>query len=469
MGKDDFYDIAYSEPPEGFRTPQFIGLARVIFIFIFPFLVLTYGHVLVEAKLEKIRIDTTAKRYEEVATRARADEAQIHLRDKQEFIYYLSHEMRNALNVIVANIDYYLAEDVTKNNKLESGKKQDEAKEVVIPREVIEDISFAAKIASRVVGDVLTLETMGKSLSLDISPFSVEDTVRKSLRSFEKKSLEKKIKLTVTQEGAAIPSLMGDSERLGQVLANFVSNALKFTSEEGEIDVKFGMRNDELYIAVTDNGIGISKAEQLTLFQAFRQLRPGQLNGEGTGLGLAICKKIVNLHGGDVGVDSEEGKGSTFWLTIKAVKGEYSEVAQIAAADNDLSVEQSYSAKSVLVVEDSLVLARVLVRMITKLGVKNVKHVGDGIEAVAAITRGDPYDLILMDHEMPILNGSDATREIRSLGFRGKIIGLTGNASEEQQNAFLEAGLDGVVSKPVSSNMLGSVLRKNLCKEEGIG
>ena len=460
MGEEVFYEL-YPHSLDDLLTDQFVSVGRLFFIFIGPLLSLTYGYVLVGAQLEKVRRDTAS----EVATRAKADDAQIHLREKEEFIHYLSHEIRNSLNVIAANIDYYLADDDAKHVGLENGQQTGENQRLVerlveVPRDVMEDMAFSSTIASRVVGDVLTLETMKKrNIFLEMAPFRVEETVKKSLRFFKNKSLEKNIELKVTHEGGVIPNLMGDSERLGQVLTNFVSNAIKFTSE-GEIHMKYGIRDDDyLFISVTDTGIGISESDARTLFRPFRQLRAGEANPEGSGLGLAICKKIVNLHGGDVGVVSEEGKGSTFWLRIKAVKvlcGVEKELTDSIVSGS--SCEKSHCTNSVLVVEDSHVLAKVLIRMVGKLGVRDIKHAKDGKEAADIFERGETFDLVFMDHEMPRLSGSDATRVIRRSGFTGKIIGVTGNASEEQQKAFLGAGLDEIIVKPICIKVLRNCL-----------
>ena len=410
------------------------------------------------------------------------------------------------MNVIGPNIEYYLELDDVKNDYNDPAwKTAAHAQQwpmsmpmpmVEVPRDVMEDVFCASKVASRVVGDALSLETMKKqgNLSLRVSPFTAEDIVGKCARLFGTKARDKGIRLTVAHEREALASsagghggeekppltLLGDSERIGQVLNNFVSNSLKFTNAGGEINVRYGVKRGHLHFAVEDSGIGISKHDQHTLFRPFHQLRAGQLQADGSGLGLAICKKILLSHGGELGVTSEEGKGSTFWFNIKAVElevqkggsgallkplrvvGEGRKREKEKKSLAPLKNNEVSGVDAVLVVEDSLVVAKILVRMALNLGVNRVEHAFNGIEALArfrnnASSGNKGYDFILMDHEMPDMNGSDATRELRKLGFEGKIVGITGNAGKQQKLDFLSTGLDAIMMKPINRNALKEV------------
>jgi CheY-like chemotaxis protein/anti-sigma regulatory factor (Ser/Thr protein kinase) len=265
-------------------------------------------------------------------------------------------------------------------------------------------------------------------------------------------------------EGHIPETMAGDASRIRQVLVNLLSNAVKFT-ERGEIEVKAlvsELQNDgyEIHFSVRDTGIGISREASRKLFLPFSQADASTSRKYGgTGLGLAISKKLVELMGGRIWFESEEGKGSTFHFTVRA--NAFAGLFERALPASTLQ-DKPKAAKDlrILLAEDNPVNQRMTVLMLKKLGYK-ADSVANGREVLQALER-QTYDLILMDVQMPEMDGLMATKEIRRLWPSGgpRILALTAHAIAGDREKCLEVGMDGYLCKPINLEDLQAALNR---------
>jgi two-component system, sensor histidine kinase len=273
-----------------------------------------------------------------------------------------------------------------------------------------------------------------------------------------------------------VPTVVrGDPVRLRQILMNLIGNAVKFT-RHGEINIGVALLSHEndtytVQFSITDTGIGLSEVARKRLFQPFTQA-DGSTTRQygGTGLGLVISKRLAELMGGEIGVESQEGVGSTFWFTAQ-----FEESEQTILKDNGTppSEEDKFPGRItdflILVAEDNLTNQSVALKQLRSLGYR-ARLVSNGIEAVDEIvTYPGQYDLVLMDCQMPVMDGYEATRLIRAeevlSGRHIPIIALTANAMQGTREKCLAAGMDDYLSKPVSIDSLQSTLEHWLVGE----
>ena len=284
---------------------------------------------------------------------------------------------------------------------------------------------------------------------MPFSPHTLVDNVASMLATLAE---HKGIALERSIDPALPQVLIGDEVRLKQVVLNLVNNAIKFT-ERGA--VRLALKIDRvsygavgLRVSVSDDGIGISEEQQKALFRRFSQV-DGSITRRfgGTGLGLAICKQLIELMGGEIGVESREGAGATFWFTVSlAMAAPDSLVPAIAATIASLRTTPGYS---ILLVEDVEVNQDLAKAVLQRMG-HRVDIASDGEEAVEKVRDGD-YDLVLMDVQMPVMDGVTATKAIRASGHRNAtipIVAMTANVMPQQISALREAGMDDHVGKP---------------------
>jgi PAS domain S-box-containing protein len=371
-------------------------------------------------------------------------------RAKSTFLANMSHELRTPMTAIMGMTDLALRQTVDPKLLDKLGK-----------------VSRASKHLLHVINDILDISKIeADRLTLEKVPFKFGEVMENLVSLIGHKIRDKQLQLRVelAPEVARL-ALVGDPMRLGQILLNLTSNALKFT-EHGSIVVRARViehnpTNILLRCEVEDSGIGIAPADQNRLFSAFEQA-DGSMTRKygGTGLGLAISKRLAELMGGEIGVTSQPGSGSTFWFTV--CLGETSETVPSAPTFPQSSAEALLTAKfsgtRILLAEDEPINQEVSRGLLEDVGLK-VDCAEDGAIAVD-MAKQNRYALILMDMQMPNLNGIDATKAIRMLPGYAEIpiFAMTANAFNEDRLACLDAGMNEHITKPINTEKLYETL-----------
>jgi signal transduction histidine kinase/CheY-like chemotaxis protein len=400
--------------------------------------------------------DVTEQQYVEHELARAKLAAEAASRAKSQFLANMSHEIRTPMNGIFGALQLLARTELTADQRKLSRIAHGSAEALL---QIIDDILDFSKIEA------------GK-LAIELAPFDLAACVRDAVELLRPRAADKGLAMECLLAEDLPKTVVGDAGRLRQVLLNLLGNAVKFTSS-GRIAVQVDVqripgREPMLCFAVEDSGIGIDAAVQERLFQPFNQGDNSMHRRYGgTGLGLAISKYLAEAMGGEIGVESAPGRGTTFrfWVPLRNVADEV-EVAAVTTATLPRMAELS-----VLIVEDNTVNQEVARTMLRHLGAVN-DVASDGAKAVSRIENGQRYDLILMDCQMPGMDGFEATRRIRQFEAqfdkpRSVIIALTANAMQGDRERCLAAGMDDYLAKPYSITALSATIARWTQTSEG--
>ena len=436
--------------------------------------------------------DVTDVTYQIHQYRSLRDAALEAVRIKSQFLANMSHEIRTPMNGVLG-----MAELILKTNL---APQQHEFARIIYN---------SANHLLTIINDILDFSKLeAGEMHLQSQDFALNDCLQTVIDVLSSQAEIKGVKLTAAIDSQVPKQLQGDPVRLRQVLLNLLGNAIKFT-DAGEVVVQINSLSQErvgvegkgnnldfqflvrLLFSVRDTGIGISLEGQKKLFQSFTQVDASTTREYGgTGLGLAICKQLVEMMGGEIGVESEPGKGSTFWFTAEFIQP----VALVGEAEGAQEAGKKFQSKiqnhatsstwgdpservatkskieslvatdkklKILVAEDNLVNQQVIFNQLQILG-HQTDCAANGAQALEMLSKY-PYDLVLMDCQMPVIDGYSATQELRrSEGSEHHtvVIALTANAMPADREQCLSAGMDDYISKPVSLDALQAVLQR---------
>ncbi len=361
-------------------------------------------------------------------------------RAKSEFLANVSHELRTPLTGVIGITDLMMQDELASAQREHLGVLRQSASGLL---GILNDILDLSKVE------------IGR-MELKLEAFELRECVEESVRTLAATAQGKGIRLSMDWEGEVPSRVVGDPLRLRQILLNLLGNAVKFT-DDGAVTLRASCRRldppgeggaIELLVSVSDTGLGIPASQQAQIFEAFRQVDNSLTRRYGgTGLGLAICKRLADLMGGRLWVESDLGKGSVFHVTLKMREAS----GALAKLPERERAKVETSPRRILLVEDNSINRKVILGLLQKHG-HSIEWAADGREALEAVAKSE-YDLVLMDVQMPVMDGLEATRRIRAMERGGTrhlpVVGLTALAMKGDREICLGAGMDECIHKPI--------------------
>jgi signal transduction histidine kinase len=393
---------------------------------------------------------TEAKVLEQLLYAAR-ETAEQEMKAKSDFLSVITHEIRTPLNSISGFTYLLLQEDVNREEQ----------------KEYLRSIQFSTQNLLSLINETLDYSKIeaGK-LEFEHIPFQFHELLEDIHRSFYLRAAEKKVNLYLDISPATPDVAVGDPAKLCQILNNLISNAIKFTHEghiKVSVEVVYESETDwVLEVAVSDTGVGIAEDKQPLIFESFTQAN-ASTNRQfgGTGLGLAITKKLIELQHGSIKLHSTPGEGSEFIVRLKLAKPEANHIGMPRPEVNlNLNQYAGLQGAKILVVDDNALNRNVASKLLTNWQVK-VDTAENGLEALKKV-KTSPYDIILMDLFMPVMDGFQAITQIKGYGIKTPIIALTGSALTEEENKMMDLGVHDYVTKPFNPQELYKTILEHL-------
>ncbi len=362
---------------------------------------------------------------------------------KSEFLANMSHEIRTPLNAILGMAELLEADPQSPN-----------------AAEYLQTIRHSGDVLLRIISDILDFSKIeAGQFDLDIRPIRLRECLASSVNMVSSQAHAKGLDLRSEVEESVPDAMLGDSLRLGQILANLLTNAVKFT-DQGSVTLSAKVINDQLCIAVRDTGIGISEKGREKLFRSFSQLDSHNARRYGgSGLGLAISQRLAGMMGGRIEISSEPGVGSTFYMTLPLTRAR---LENGESGEKKLVQDKGFSRHcplKILVAEDNAVNLRLLTLMLERLGY-SCSTATNGREVLEAVAR-ESFDLVLMDIQMPEMDGIEAAQRLRAEvppETRPQLIALTASALDSDREACRKAGMEDYLTKPIRSELLAQAL-----------
>ena len=395
-------------------------------------------------------------REQQMLLRKSAAAAEAANKAKSAFLFNMSHDIRTPMNAIIGYAE------LSRNHLHEPDKLS----------EYLSNIRTCGQKMLSIIDNILEIARIeNNQIVLEESICNIEESFDSCIVMFNTAVQEKHQTITVHKQ-VANPYVYIDSSHLSEIVLNVISNAIKYTGQNGKIDCCLTQKPHEdadwcyMEISIADNGIGMSEEFQAHIFESFSRERSSTISGiEGTGLGMGIVKNLVELMHGMIEIQSSPGKGSTFTICIPC-RTARKEEAEPRKSSSDRP-QKTLAGKRILLAEDNDLNAEIAIELLSEEGLL-VDRVSNGVACVEKLEKAAPdfYDLILMDIQMPVMNGYDATRKIRQLEdpFRSSIpiIAMTANAFAEDRQKALFVGMNDHVAKPVDMNVLIPVLEKHI-------